>query len=230
MLQHRVVIVTGAKGGLGSFVTQAFLEAGATVIGVSRSISKSDFPHSSFVAMPAELSSLDAARHVVDSVVAGHKRVDAAVHLIGGFAGGQSVEDTEDETIDRMLDLNFRSAFHLVRAVVPHMRRQKSGRIVAVGSRSAVEPSGGSAAYGASKAALVSLIRSVAAENAEFGIAANVVLPGTLDTAANRAANPSADFPKWVDPRQVAAALLHLASESSSGVNGAVIPIYGRDV
>jgi NAD(P)-dependent dehydrogenase (short-subunit alcohol dehydrogenase family) len=230
MLQDKVVIVTGAKGGLGSFVTQAFLEAGATVIGVSRSISKSDFPHSSFVAMPAELSSLDVVRRLVDAIVAGHQRVDAAVHLIGGFAGGQPVEDTDDATIDRMMEVNFRSALHLVRAVLPHMRRQTSGRIVAVGSRSAVEPSGGSAAYGASKAALVSLIRSVAAENARFGVGANVVLPGALDTAANRAADSSADFSQWVHPKQVAEVLLHLASESSSGVNGAVIPIYGQDV
>ncbi len=229
MLDNKVVLITGAKGGLGSNVTQAFLDAGATVVGVSRSIAASDFPYPGFIAMPAELSSGDAARELADKVVAGHQRIDALIHLVGGFAGGKSVADTDDATVDRMFDLNFKSALYIIRAVLPHMREQKSGRILAVGSRAAVEPAPAAGVYAASKAALVSLVRTVARENSDLCISANIVLPGTMDTPANRAADPSADFSKWVQPSQVAGILLHLASDQASQVNGAVIPVYGKD-
>jgi NAD(P)-dependent dehydrogenase (short-subunit alcohol dehydrogenase family) len=226
----RVVLVTGAKGGLGTSVTQTFLDAGATVVGVSRSIQDSDFPHSAFAAMRAELSSGEAARDLVDRVIAKYRRIDVLAHLVGGFAGGKSIADTDDATLEQMLDMNVRSAFHIIRAVVPHMRNQGSGRILAIGSRAAVDPAARIGAYSASKAALVSLIRTVAIENKDTGISANVVLPGTMDTPANRAGDPQADFSKWVQPAQVAALLLHLASDAASQVSGAAIPVYGQDV
>jgi NAD(P)-dependent dehydrogenase (short-subunit alcohol dehydrogenase family) len=229
-LNDKVVLITGAKGGLGNSVTQAFLDASATVVGVSRSIAASDFPHPGFVAMPAELSSGEAAQRLADGVVARLQRIDVLVHLVGGFAGGKSVAETDDATLDRMLDLNMRSAFLIARAVVPQMRSQGSGRILAIGSRAAVEPAALAGAYSASKAALVSLIRTLAAENKDKSITANVILPGTMDTPANRAADPGADFSTWVQPAQVAAMLLHLASDAASQVNGAVIPVYGHDV
>jgi NAD(P)-dependent dehydrogenase (short-subunit alcohol dehydrogenase family) len=152
------------------------------------------------------------------------------VHLVGGFAGGKPVAETDDATLDRMLDLNLKSAFHIVRAVLPHMRQKRSGRILAIGSRAAIEPQAAIGVYSASKAALVSLIRTIAIENKDACISANVILPGTMDTPANRAGDPNADFSKWVEPAQVAALLLHLASDAGAQINGAVIPIYGRDI
>ena len=230
MLDNKIALITGAKGGLGTSVTQAFLDAGATVIGVSRSIEASDFPHQRFVAMPAELSSAEAARILSDAVVSRYRRIDVLVHLVGGFAGGKTVAETDDAMLDRMFDVNVRSAFHIARAVLPHMRKQKSGRILAIGSRAAQEPGPQIGAYSASKAALVSLIRTIAIENKDLSIMANVILPGTMDTPASRTADPQADFSKWVQPSQVAALLLHLASDAASQINGAVIPVYGQDV
>jgi NAD(P)-dependent dehydrogenase (short-subunit alcohol dehydrogenase family) len=230
MLNDKVVLITGAKGGLGSTVTQAFLDAGAMVAGVSRSIEDSDFGHTNFTAMPAELSNGEAARRVADAVVEEFGRIDVLVHLVGGFAGGKPVAETDDATLDRMLEMNLRSAFYIARAVLPHMRAAGSGRILAIGSRAAVEPGAGAGAYSASKAALVSLIRTLAVENKDRCISANVILPGTMDTPANRAADPKADFSKWVQPSQVAGMLLHLASDAAAQVSGAVIPVYGRDI
>jgi len=229
-LNNKVVLVTGAKGGLGTFVTHAFLDEGATVVGVSRSIAAADFSHAQFVAMPAELASVESAAMLAAGIVERFQRIDAVVHLVGGFAGGKSVAETDDAAMDRMFELNFRSAFHIARAVTPQMRRQRSGRILAVGTRAAVEPGPMTGAYNASKAALVSLIRTIASENRDVCISANIVLPGTMDTPANRAADPQADFSKWVQPAQVAAMLVHLASDAAAQVTGAVIPVYGRDV
>jgi NAD(P)-dependent dehydrogenase (short-subunit alcohol dehydrogenase family) len=225
-LEDKTALITGAKGGLGTFVTRTFLAAGARVIGVSRSIQQADFPDARFTAVAAELASGDAARALVERF----PRIDILVHLVGGFAGGAMVAATDDATLQRMLDLNLWSAFHMLRAVIPGMRAAGSGRIVAIGSRAAVEPQPAIAAYSASKAALVSLVRSVAMENKDRGLTANIVLPGTMDTPANRAGDPKADFSKWVDPQEVANLVLWLASEGAGQVSGAVIPVYGKDL
>src|SRR4051794_39936320 len=108
ILENKTILITGAKGGLGTFVTNAFLDAGARVIGVSRSIGAADFAHPSFVALPAAISSRESAA----SVAAECGRIDALVHLMGAFAGGKSVVDSNDDTLDRMFDLNFRSAYY----------------------------------------------------------------------------------------------------------------------
>jgi NAD(P)-dependent dehydrogenase (short-subunit alcohol dehydrogenase family) len=228
-LTGRVVLITGAKGGLGTSVTEEFLAAGAQVVGSSRSIRDSDFPHPGFSAVAAELSSRDAAAQLVAAVLAKHGRVDALVHLLGGFAGGPAAHESDDATLERMLEMNFRSAFHIIGAVLPPMRAQKAGSILAIGSRAALEPAAGLSAYSASKAALISLVRTVAVENKEWGISANVVLPGTMDTPVNRGAMPGADFSRWVQPKQVARLLAHLASEDASQISGALIPVYGAE-
>jgi NAD(P)-dependent dehydrogenase (short-subunit alcohol dehydrogenase family) len=228
-LENKTALITGAKGGLGTFMTKTFLAAGASVAGVSRSIQQSDFADARFAAMPGELSSGDAARRVVEAVAKRFQRIDILVHLVGGFAGGAPIAETDDATLERMLDLNFRSAFYVMRAVIPIMRAAGRGRIIAIGSRAAMEPEPTIAAYSASKAALVSLIRSAAKENKDRGITANVILPGTMDTPANRAADPGAHVSQWIDPQQVANLALWLASESASAISGAAIPVYGRD-
>jgi len=222
-LQGKVVVVTGAKGGLGTFVTEAFLAAGARVIGVSRSIRPDDFAHPDFTALAAELGTGDAARKVVDAVTLRFGRIDVLAHLMGGFTGGQSVAETDDAAFEKMLDLNYRAAFYIARAVLPQMRAQGAGRILAVASRQAVEPAAMVGAYSASKAALLSLIRTIALENKDRCISANAVLPGTMDT-------PSNPGPQFVKPAQVAAMLTHLASDAAAQVTGAAIPIYGGQV
>jgi NAD(P)-dependent dehydrogenase (short-subunit alcohol dehydrogenase family) len=228
-MKDKVVLVTGANGGLGVNVTQAFLDAGATVIGTSRKIQQSNFDSPGFTAMPAEISHREGASVLIDQVVARFGRIDVLAHTVGGFAGGQSVAETDDATFERMFDLNVKSAFFLLRAALPAMRKTGNGRIIAIGSRAAVDPGPGVGAYSASKAALVSLIRTVAAENKDVGITANVILPGTMDTPTNRKMIPNADVSKWVRPGNVASLILWLASDAGADVNGAVIPVYGKE-
>src|SRR6266852_9743080 len=229
-MKGNVVLVTGANGGLGTYVTQAFLDAGATVVGTSRKIQQSDFNNPNFTALPAEISTREGAQTLVDQVVARFGKLDVLVHTVGGFAGGQSIADTDDATFQRMFDLNLNSAFYLLRAALPAMRKTSNGRIIAIGSRAAVEPGPGVGAYSASKAALVSLIKTVAAENKDVGITANVILPGTMDTPTNRKAMPNADISKWVQPANVARLILWLAGDAGKDITGAAIPVYGSDV
>ncbi len=229
-MQGKIVLVTGANGGLGRNVTQAFLHAGATVVGTSRRIEASEFPSAAFTALSGELSSPSGARAVVDFVTSKFGRLDVLAHTVGGFAGGSSLASTDDATFQLMMDMNLNSAFYLLRAAIPLLRKNHGGRIVAIGSRAAVDPGAGVGAYSASKAALVSLIRTVALENKDVELTANIILPGTMDTPANRNAMPTADVSKWVQPANVAALITWLAGDTGSETNGAVIPMYGSEV
>ena len=192
-MKDKVVLVTGANGGLGTHVTRAFLDAGATVVGTSPKIQQSDFDSPNFVAMAADISSADIAKALVAQVVKRFGRLDVLAHTIGGFAGGQSIADTDDATFQRMFDLNLNSGFQFYGPSIPPLRETGDGRIIAIGSRAALEPGTGVGAYSASKAAMVSLIRTAALENKDAGLRANVILPGTMDTPANRKAMPNAD-------------------------------------
>lgn len=229
-MQGKVVLVTGADGGLGRFVTQAFLDAGATVIGTSRKIQQTDFQNARFTAIPAEISTREGAKSLVDEVLGRFEKLDVLAHTVGGFAGGQPVADTDDDTFQRMLDVNLNSTFQILRATVPTLRRTGDGRIIAIGSRAALEPGANVGAYSASKAAMVSLVKTVAVENKDSGLRANVILPGTIDTPANRKAIPKADFAKWVRPAAIANLIIFLAGDAGRDINGAAIPVYGSDV
>jgi NAD(P)-dependent dehydrogenase (short-subunit alcohol dehydrogenase family) len=226
-MKDKIVLVTGANGGLGTHVTKAFLEAGANVIGSSRKIQQSEFDVKNFTAISAGLSSYADAKRLVDEVLQRFRRLDVLVHTVGGFAGGVSVAETDDTTFERMLDMNLNSTFHILRATIPVLRRSGSGRIIAIGSRAALEPGAGVGAYSASKAAMLSLVRTVALENQDAGLTANVILPGTIDTTANRAAMPKADFSKWVNPDNIASLAVWLTGDSAKEITGAALPMYG---
>jgi NAD(P)-dependent dehydrogenase (short-subunit alcohol dehydrogenase family) len=228
-MSDRVVLITGAKGGLGSFVTQRFLGSGATVVGASRSISQEDFPLPNFVALPVDFTKSAAVNRAIGSVVDRYRRLDVLVHIVGAFAGGTSVAETDDATWEQMRGLNLTSAFYVLRAAIPYLRKSGSGRIVAIGSLTAVEPHAGLGAYVTFKSALVSLVRTVALENKDAGLTANVILPGTMDTPANRKAVPGGDFSKWLKPADVADLILWVADERAAHITGTAIPIDGSN-
>jgi NAD(P)-dependent dehydrogenase (short-subunit alcohol dehydrogenase family) len=218
------ILITGANGGLGKAVVEAFLATGATVYGADRAWKNQ--PHSNPKFHPVEADLMQAAE--CDRVAKLASPVDGLVHLVGGFGGGQPVAETPDETWEKMLGLNLRSAYSMFRAVLPGMVKAGKGRMVAVGARAALEPMANFAAYSVSKAAVVALVKTVALEVKDSGVTANVILPSVIDTPANRAAMPSADPSKWVTPESIANLLVWLVSDAARDVNGAAIPIYGR--
>lgn len=224
-MKNRVVLITGAKGGLGSFVTLRFLSAGAKVVGSSRSISQEDFSQPNFTPLPVDFTRPAAVRDAIESIVRRFGRLDVLVHVLGGFASGQTVAETNDSTWEQMRDLNLTSAFYVLRAAIPHLRKSGSGRIVAIGSLTAVEPHAKLGAYVTFKAALTTLVRTVALENKDAGLSANVILPGTMDTPANRKSMPSADYSKWVQPENVADVVLWLADGRAGYITGTSISI-----
>jgi NAD(P)-dependent dehydrogenase (short-subunit alcohol dehydrogenase family) len=126
-----------------------------------------------------------------------------------------------------MCDLNLTSAFYTLRATIPHLRKSGAGRIVAIGSLTAVEPHAGLGAYVTFKAALAMLVRTVALENKDAGLTANIVLPGTMDTPANRKAMPNANFSEWLQPSEVADLVLWLCDERAGHITGTTVPMDG---
>src|SRR5215471_6153584 len=202
-MKDKVIFITGANGGLGTCVTKRFLDSGAKVIGASRKIAKEEFPVANFAAIQVDFTNDAAVRDAVDSIIRNHGRLDALVHVLGGFAGGKSIAETDDATWNQMSALNLNSAFSVFRAVIPQLRKSGSGRLIAIGSLTATAPHAGLGAYVVFKTALSVLVRTIAQENRDAGMTANVILPGTMDTPANRKSMPGSDFSKWLKPEEV---------------------------
>lgn len=224
-MKDKIILITGANGGLGSSITESFLSTFGTVVGASKAISAKEFPQPNFVPLVCDLTTTEGANSAIQTVVSRFGKLDILVHTVGGFAGGHTVAETDDATWDQMYQLNLNSAFYLLRAAIPHLRKSGTGRIVAIGSLAAAEPQAGLAAYVTFKSALATLIQTVALENRDAGLTANLVLPGTMDTPGNRKSMPDADFSKWVQPKHVADLVLWLSDERARHVTGIAAPI-----
>lgn len=234
-MNDAIVLVTGGAGNVGHVVTRALLEAGARVaVPVYKTDAtepmealRAEFEaqlHTFALDLTTERGAAAATRDVLEW----GGRLDAVVHMIGGFAGGTLLGDTPIEVWDRMIDLNLKSAFLVTRAALPSMVEAGRGSFVFVSSRAAETGRSGNAAYAVAKAGLVTFAEALAEEYRDRGIRSNVVLPGTVNTDANRSEMPDADHGSWIQPEEIARAILFLASDEASGINGAAVPVYGR--
>jgi len=226
-MKDKVVLITGANGGLGTSVTNAFLRQGARVIGASLHIKAANSPQPNFEAMTLDFSKLDEIKRGVAKIVERYGRLDVLVHVLGGFAGGPSVAETSDEMWDQMQNINLTAAFQVFRESIPHLRKSSCGRLIAIGSLTAAQPHANLGAYVTFKAALAMLVQTVALENSDTPLTANVILPGTMDTPVNRIAMPDADFSKWAKTDDVADLVLSLVSDQARHLTGLAIPIEG---
>jgi NAD(P)-dependent dehydrogenase (short-subunit alcohol dehydrogenase family) len=232
--EGKVVMVTGAAGNLGAAVAARFAALGARLALLDHSAERLgrtrddlDLPSPTLL-LPTDLTSTDSVASAADRTVAQLGRVDVLANIAGGFTMGPALHETDDEDWDLMMQLNVRSVFNTCRAIVPHMLRQGGGRIINVSARAALEGKARMGPYCASKAAVLTLTESLAAEHKLDGINVNCILPGTIDTPQNRAAMPDADFSRWVPPPALADVVVFLASEASRAVTGAAIPVYGQ--
>lgn len=153
--------------------------------------------------------------------------LNVVVCLVGGWAGGRDVHETDNVRFDRMIDLNLRSAFNTVRAAIPHMRDEAWGRIVMLGSRQAIDAPAGQAAYNVAKAGVVALAKSVARELSDTNVTCNVLMPSVIDTERTRAALPYADYVNWPKPEEIANVIDFLTGHRSAVIDGALIPVWG---
>jgi len=226
----RTVIVTGGTGGLGVAVVQAFLDAGwrAVVPCVAERELDRLPEREGLELVQADLFDPDAVGRVVD-VAAGYEGAPmrGVVNLVGGFAVPGKVADTPIEEFEDQFRVNLRPLYLVAAASLPHLQAE-GGTLVAVSTRSALQPFAGAAGYCSSKAAVLAFVGCLDVEYKNDGVRANAILPSVIDTPGNRAAQPDADTSKWVKPGQIAQTILFLSSDASSATSGAAIPVYGR--
>jgi NAD(P)-dependent dehydrogenase (short-subunit alcohol dehydrogenase family) len=232
--EHRVAIVTGGTGALGSSVALDLLRSGARVVVTYRSDrewaaleDRAGEHRGNLTGEKVDLMQAPEVERLAAGVLGKWQRIDHFVAVAGGFAAGKSFE-TDDKTWDHMLNLNFRTLLLSLRFVVPVMIRQNFGRIVTVSSGSILRGGGaGIAAYAVSKGAVRQLSEILADELKAYDIHVHCILPGTMDTEANRLAMPKADFSKWVKTEDVARLVHFLLSDDSRAVRSVVVPVLG---
>ena len=225
-MDGKVVVVTGALGALGKVVTEAALARGAKVAGVDQAPSPVPATSTRLELGGVDLTDPVHARTAVDAIAKHFGRLDALINIAGGFAF-EAVAEGDPRSWQQMYALNVLTALNATQSAIPYLAASGAGRIVNVGAMGALQAGAGMGAYAASKAGVHRLTESLAAEW-KGKITVNAVLPSTIDTPANRASMPKADFAKWVSPRELADVILFLASDAASAVTGALLPVTGR--
>ena len=223
-LEGKTCIVTGGAGALGKAVCDTLIAAGATVMALDHAALPAEQPGIGDV----DLSDPAKAAAAIDKAVAEMDGLYALVNIAGGFRW-EKLADGNVETWDFLYTVNLKTAVCACKAALPHLTKNKSGRIVNIGAGAAAKSaSAGMGAYTASKAGVAKLTESLAEETKAQGITVNAILPSTIDTAANRKDMPDADFSKWVKAEEIGDLIAFLLSNKASAITGASIVINGR--
>src|ERR1700692_3819795 len=225
-MDGKVVVVTGALGALGKVVAETALARGARVAGIDHAASQVPATANRIEFGGVDLSDAAQAKTAIDAGAAHFGKLDALINIPGGFAC-EAVAEGDPKTWQRMYALNVLTALNASRSAISYLSSSGAGRIVNVGAMGALQAGAGMGAYAASKAGVHRLTEALAAEW-KGRITVNAVLPSIIDTPANRASMPNADFAKWVTPEELAEVILFLASDAASAVTGALLPVSGR--
>jgi NAD(P)-dependent dehydrogenase (short-subunit alcohol dehydrogenase family) len=225
-MEGRIIVVTGASGALGKVVVATALAKGSLVAAIDHAASTMKATADRIELGGVDLTDASEAKKAIDAAASHFGKLDALVNIAGGFAFETTAEG-DPKTWQRMYALNVLTALNASRSAIPHLSAWGAGRIINVGAMGALQAGAGMGAYAASKAGVHRLTESLAAEW-KGKITVNAVLPSTIDTAANRASMPNADFAKWVRPEELADVILFLASDAASAVTGALLPVSGR--
>jgi NAD(P)-dependent dehydrogenase (short-subunit alcohol dehydrogenase family) len=234
MTGSNIAIVTGGTGSVGRALLPLLVQRGfklgvSYIVPEQATMLESELDLADGQLLLRRVDAIDAAatNRFVQETVDTFGAPNVLVCLVGGWAGGRDVHETDDVRFDRMIDLNLRSAFNAVRAAIPHMRGRDWGRIVMLGSRQAIDPPAGQAAYNIAKAGVVALSKSVSRELNDTNVTCNVLLPSVIDTERTRAALAYSDFVTWPKPAEIANVIDFLTSHRSAVIDGAQIPVWG---
>ncbi|MEI6946330.1 SDR family NAD(P)-dependent oxidoreductase [Paraflavisolibacter sp. H34] len=227
----KTVLITGASGNLGRFVTAHFLSRGYKVVAVvSKEDSKKNIlPQEGLQVEAVDLTDETAAGALVQQAIARYGAIDAALMLAGAFTMGR-LGETATGDIQKLIALNFETAYNLARPLYLHMQERGSGRLVFIGARPALQPAEGKnmMAYALSKSLLFRLAEYLNEGARGKNIVATVVVPSTLDTPANRADMPAADPGKWVQPEELARVLEFVCSDEAAPLRETILKVYNN--
>ncbi|MDY0022134.1 SDR family oxidoreductase [Arenimonas caeni] len=226
-LVGKTIAITGAFGALGTAVVQVLQARGASVAAIDRADAPRDPAALGAASLHGgvDLGDAASAAAALDAIARRHGRLDGLVNIAGGFAW-EKVQGGSLDTWDKLYQMNLRTAVAATQAALPHL--PDGGRIINIGANGAVKAGAGMGAYAASKAGVMRLTEALAEELKPRGITVNALLPSIIDTPANRADMPDADFGAWVQPAQLAATIAFLLSDEAGAITGALIPVTGR--
>ena len=232
---EKTVIITGGTGGLGTALVSRLMaedyRLAVTYLVPEEAVAfeeEFDIDEDRLLLTRVDATNAEAVASLFKDVAERWGSIHGVVSLVGGWAGGRDVEESDDVRFERMLDLNLRSAFYATRAAIPYLKESGWGRIVLMGSRGAVDYPEGQAAFNIAKAGVVALAKTVAQELDGTGVTANVLMPSVIDTPATRRSLPYADYVNWPIPDEIAAVAQFLLSDESGVMNGATVPVYGQ--
>lgn len=226
---NKTAIITGASGNLGKACVHRFLDNGYDII-ATVSPGKSlgyDVPDNVVVEQVDLTSESDTLQFIEN---ASKRTIDCALLLVGGFGMG-GIDETDNEQLNKMFKLNFFTAYHCARPLFQNMQEQQNGgRIVVVGSKPAQQAKEGknAVAYALSKSLVLELAKILNATSNSSKVVTHAVVPGIIDTEANRKSMPNADFSDWVTPEAIAENMLWLCSDKARPMRGGVLNLYGN--
>lgn len=233
-LNERIVVITGATGGLGRVVTHHLAKTGARLALISSSADKLEIlvhelnlAEERTLSIALDLSQPDAAQSILDAVISKFGRADILLNLVGGWIGGARVSEVSAEDVSRMLQQHLWTTFYLTQVFGPYLADNGWGRLIVVSSPSVATPPAKGAPYTIGKSAQEALMLSLAEEYKGTGVTANIVRVRSIDVKHERDNQPSPKTASWTTPEEIAAAILYLCSNEAGVVNGARIPLYG---
>jgi 3-oxoacyl-[acyl-carrier protein] reductase len=226
LLKNKICVVTGAAGNLGRATVKAFLANGAFVFALASEKPAYRDPEPQWLSFDA--SSEESVRHAWETIRKKGVKIDALINLIGGIYPWSKAQDIELDVWEKTLQLNLTTAFLCTREALIDMTAVRSGKIVHVGALAGLHGKSSAGPYGAAKAALANFTETVAHETRVSNIQVNMIIPGIIDTPANRKDMPDADFSTWVQPEEIAEVLVFLASNKSNCITGSMIKVTGK--
>jgi NADP-dependent 3-hydroxy acid dehydrogenase YdfG len=229
-MENRIILITGASGNLGTEVIKNLHSKGYTLCASTGSAE-----------LPAELAFMVAdarnvnlaeeshAKEYVEDLIRLYPNLDTAVLLVGGFEMG-SIAETDSTFIDKLITLNFKTAYHVVRPLLAHFEKRKHGQFVLIGARPALDPKAGMKmmAYSLSKSLVFQLSNLINAWGHGKHIHATVIVPSTIDTTANRKSMPEADTTKWVKASDLAETIAFVLSSPGENLRDSVLKVYNE--
>jgi NAD(P)-dependent dehydrogenase (short-subunit alcohol dehydrogenase family) len=219
------VLVAGGTGFLGTAVVRELIRSGHDVVATWIV----DEERERLASEPVELVEADLFDpDAAEAAVAAVDDLEAVVDLVGGFADGPKLHETDPKEFERLMRLNLAPAFLLARAAMPRLVERGGGAFVCVSARTALRPYPGGGAYSVAKASVLALVNALDVEYRKEGVRCNAILPSVIDTPANREAQPDADYSKWVKPEEIAKVVCFLVSSDAAVTSGGAVPVYGR--
>ncbi len=233
-LKDRVVVVTGAAGGLGQTVTRSLAEQGFRLALLGRRADRLEslarelrLEDDRYLAHAVDLGDPGSAQAAAETVIERFGRAEILLHLVGGWTGGQTIDEVTAGEVANMIDQHLWTTFYLAQAFVPHLVANGWGRAIVVSSPFASQPQAKGGPYAIGKAAQETLMITLAQELKGSGVTANVLLVRTIDVKHERIREPKPQNASWTTPDEIASAVLFLCSGAANMVNGARIPLYG---